>query len=240
MRKFFKEQTSGWTRIRQENVPDMAARMGMTTCFGIALVLLALGNSGCDRQPSSAVVGHDSTVSLANRDPEEMYKGIITLFRREVEKVSTDTSSGNGVVSTHKIERKVKDKLIPPATPADHYKARVTVDTRLNSTFRSTINHEEDEDEKEQKAGTTGLGGVADPFSDSNDPLQEEFDNSLAANLKTSQGHLKDLVKPVVNERVNEYEDTYELEFKDGRWNLAKAPEEKFIQATFEYVLNRQ
>jgi hypothetical protein len=240
MRKVFKEQTSGWIRSRHENVPDMAARMGFAACFGIALVLLALGNSGCDRQRSSARVGHNSAESLANRDPEEMYKGIITMFRREVEKVSTDTSSGNGVVSTHKIERKVKDKLIPPATPADYYKAHVTVDTRLNSTFRSTIDHEEDEDEKEQKAGTTALGGVADPFSDSDSPLLEDFDSTLATSLKKSQGHLKDLVKPVVNERVNEYEDTYELEFKDGRWTLAKVPEEKFIQATFQYVLNRQ
>jgi hypothetical protein len=238
MRKFFKEQTSGWIRARQENVPDRATRMDLTSCFGIALVLLALGNSGCDRQRSSAVVGHGSTASLANRSPEEMYKGIITMFRREVEKMSTDTSSGHGVVSTHKIERKVKDKLIPPATSADHYKARITVETRLNSTFRSTVDHEEDE--KEQKAGTTALGGVADPFSDSDSPLLEDFDSSLATNLKTSQGRLKDLVKPVLNERVNEYEDTYELEFKDGRWTLAKAPEEKFIQETFQYVLNRQ
>jgi hypothetical protein len=240
MKKFFKEQTSGWIRSRQENVPAMAARTGFASCFWIALVLLALGNSGCDRQRSSAVVGHGSTASLANRSPEEMYKGIITMFRREVEKMSTDTSSGHGVVSTHKIERKVKDKLIPPATSADHYKARVTVETRLNSTFRSTVDHEEDEDEKEQKAGTTAQGGVAEPFADSDSPLLEDFDSSLATNLKTSQGHLKDLVKPVLNERVNEYEDIYELEFKDGRWTLAKAPEEKFIQETFEYVLNRQ
>ena len=240
MRKFFKEQTSGWIRSRQENVPDMATRVGFTSCFGIALVLLALGNSGCDRQRSSALVGHGSTESLANRGPEEMYKGIITMFRREVEKVSMATSSGNGVVSTHKIERKVKDKLIPPATPADHYKARVTVDTRLNSTFRSTIDHEDDEDEKEHKAGTTAQGGVVEPFSDIDSPLLNDFDDSLATNLKASQEHLKDLVKPVLNERVNEYEDTYELEFEDGRWTLAKAPEEKFIQETFEYVLNRQ
>jgi hypothetical protein len=239
MKNLFDEQTREWIRSRQGNVPAMATRGSYALCFWIAMVLLILGNSGCDRQRSSAV-GQNSTELLAIRSPEEIYGEIITLFRREVEGVTTDTSSSKGAVLTHKIERKVKDELIPPAAPADNYKARITVDTRLNSTFRSTADDKEDEDEKEQKANATGQGGIEEPFSYTDPPLPEDLDESLATKLRTSQGRLKELVKPVLSKRVNEYEDTYELEFKDGRWILAQNSQERFIQAIFDYVLNRQ
>ena len=205
----------------------------------IAMALLMLGSFGCGGQHSSAV-SPGSAELVASPSPEKIYKEIMVIFRRQVEGVTTDPSRSRGSVFTTKMERTVKDELIPPATATDNYKAQITVDTRLNSTYRSTVDDKEEDDGEEQKSKVAGQVGIEEPFSDTDPDRRDDLDESVMA--KTSQGRLKDLVKPVVTERVSEYEDTFELEFKDGRWSLAEQREElsPYFQDIFKHVLSRQ
>ena len=242
MENFCDEQTKEWVRSREGSVSAVGVGASYASCFWIVMALLILGSSGCGRQRSSAV-SHNSTELVASPSPEKIYKEIMVVFRRQVEGVTTDPSRSRGSAFTTKMERTVKDELIPPATATDNYKAQITVDTRLNSTYRSTVDDKEDEDEeegKEQKSKAAGQLGIEEPFSDTDPDRLDDLDESVTA--RTSQGRLKDLVKPVVTERVSEYEDTFELEFKDGLWSLAEQHEElsPYFQDIFKHVLSRQ
>lgn len=242
IKKLFEGQTGKWILCHQRDCTSTITRARFAWSCSIAIVLLVMGNSGCDRQDSSTPVSQGGLATLANRGPEEKYREIMKMFRQEVEGVVTNTSSGRRATSTDKIERTVKDELIPPANPADHYKARITIDTCVKVTFRSTANDEDEEDQKEQKTGSTTEVAGAEPFADINLSLVEDTNDPFAPTLKKSQGRMKNLVKPVVSERVNEYEDTYTLEYKDGRWILTEEPKESLpsFQEAFKYVLNRQ
>lgn len=239
MENFCDEQTGERAGSQEGSISAVGVGPSYDSRVWIAMALLMLGSFGCGRQHTSAV-SPVSAELVASPSPEKIYNEIMVIFRRQVEGVTTDPSRSRGSVFTTKMERTVKDKLIPPATATDHYKAQITVDTRLNSTYRSTVDEKEEEDGKEKKSKVAGQGGIEDPFSDTDPDRLDDLDESVR--VRTSQGRLKDLVKPVVTERVSEYEDTFELEFKDGRWILAEQREElsPYFQDIFNHVLSRQ
>lgn len=242
MENFCDEQTRERIGSQEGSVSAVGVGPSYNSRVWIAMALLMLGSFGCGGQHSSAV-SPGSAELVASPSPEKIYKEIMVIFRRQVEGVTTDPSRSRGSVFTTKMERTVKDELIPPATATDHYKAQITVDTRLNSTYRSTVDDKEEEDGedgKKKKSKVAGQVGIEDPFSDTDPDRLDDFDESVR--VRTSQGRLKDLVKPVVTERVSEYEDTFELEFKDGRWILAEQHEElsPYFQDIFDHVLSRQ
>ena len=172
--------------------------------------------------------------------PEASFDRLMEVFRREVENSSGGfISQHQGAFSKLSFQRDVREELIPPESPEDNYRARITVETKSTYTYRSPLGNGEEE------------GSAPEPERNG---MQEDdlLIDPIAADLPEidlgdapgePRGERKGISKPVMSDRPGEDTEHFDLEYLNDRWVLQtelNPDTQSFFQVTFEYALARQ
>lgn len=188
--------------------------------------------TGCNRDGGSAT-------PVAKPSPEEKFKQVMDSFRRKVEDqpigfVVADGGSRSTMVGSNKVSY----EITKPATPADHYKAVVTVASQSRYSLHRTKNtSEENEREKnarKQNQNSTDHGDKK--FTDIGSNLGSAPSQDSSPIASKSKQPDEDTVTRRPDEQIRKYELTYENE----HWQLVSKLDKKTegsIQFAFDEAL---
>jgi hypothetical protein len=187
--------------------------------------------AGCNQRASS-------------KTAEESFEFIVDTFRRHVEGqnvgfVITEGSSRTSMTGTNKVTA----QLVRPATPDDHYKGVVTVESRSNYSLRRTRTAEEIEREQNAKKqqGSTSLIDQSDKKG------LEIIDPKLAGTNGSEPSPTSPKSNLQGEETVTRLPDNekrdYQLVYDGDRWQLVTKLDpktEQSIKFAFDEALARQ
>jgi hypothetical protein len=199
-------------------------------------IAIAVMFTGCNRENTTAI-------TVAKLSPEEKFKVVMDSFRRKVEDqpigfVVSDGGSRSTMVGTNKVSY----EITKPASPADHYKAIVTVASQSRYSLHRTKNTSE-ENEREKNAKNQNRNSTADrgdkKFTDigSNVGAAPSQDSSPIASKP------KQPDEETVTRRPDEQIRKYELTYENEHWSLISKLDKKTegsIQFAFDEALTLQ
>lgn len=220
-----------------EGLTDMK-RVGLYKLFCLALAVLCVASGSCRQHEATSP---KTAAGTALKPPaEESFDLIMETFRRRIEEtpIGFVISDGSGR-STLTGTNKVSYELVRPATPADSYKAIITVVSHSNYSIKRTKeNHSEDGRDKSHAGDSaTAPGAGADTEYLSTGKAQPP--PTEAAPEKASAAPADDVVARRPEEEIRKYE----LLYKDGRWILTTTlnkDTEQSIQNAFNSALANQ
>jgi hypothetical protein len=206
----------------------------MAGCGIAALLLLATG-AGCQRGAASADAPKKST-------PQESLESVLTTFRRGMETGagSIVASSGSlahqdGGVSVYTIENQVSHEYLPAEQADGEHRAKITVESRSRFSIKPAQGNKDSRDDTSEKSAREGAGtasgaagaGVGGGLS------------SGGGSRSTSRGVGGEVPEAHKNTEIR----TYELAYRNGRWELVTAidPEtDKAALEAFKYAIQTQ
>lgn len=196
--------------------------------------LLAVAScSGCKREVRTTPV---PKARYANPTPEQSFETIFDTFRRRIEDtpvgfVVSDSTSRTSMIGSNK----VSSELIPPAKEGDPYKAVVTV---VSESRYSIMRTKEDDSTAEANAANR----KSDPLGENKNEAGEPIEPSLPPRAEVGTGRIvTDVIKPPAQDKQDIRK--YELEYKNGRWELMTKLDtktEQSIQNAFKNALDTQ
>jgi hypothetical protein len=205
-------------------------RLEFVLAFSVAVVALV----GCDRDMA------ETTAAPATMTPEEKFELIVDTFRRAME---TDASTviatgGAGQQAAVSISNTVKHQLTPPAKEGELYRGTITVESYSHYSIQRTPSQQEavGDDEAGNETGSRTAGGVESNVEISDAELIGGV-SSRPRRVPSVLGKTGPLARP------NEHIRTFELEYRNGRWELVSKldPEtEQAVQTAFRHALKTQ
>jgi hypothetical protein len=204
-----------------------------------ASCLAALGlmvSLGCEKAPDPA----DNT--LAPTTPEGKFELIAQTFRRGMEidaseVIAVGKSNQQAAIS---ITNRVSHKLIPPASEGDIYRGTITVESQSHYAIQRI------EPTQEQAGGEQATGEESTTTEGGTEAGVEIRDTDLmgtAANTSRPQKPARAPAKAMLPGRPDLDVRNYELEYRNGRWELVTKIDletDLAVQKVFEHALKTQ
>jgi hypothetical protein len=203
-----------------------------------AVILFA---TGCGQSPSGS-----TTATVAPPTPEESFDIIMAEFKRHVE----DTPSGfvtekGGERSRLLASNKVSSEVIPPANEGDPYRAEVTVVSEARYSLQRKVEEPDEssnDNERDKKSNSDLSDGSTDNGLDMN-MLDSGLVKSPGTGSDQGARESKNAGESIITRREEKDKKTFELEYKDGRWQLLTTPDpdtERAIKFAFDKALATQ
>jgi hypothetical protein len=206
------------------------------TLLGVALVVAAC--SGCSHEVRTTPV---APPRYANPTPEQSFDTIFDMFKRRIEDtpvgfVVSDSSGRSSLVGKNTVSK----ELIPPAKEGEPFKAIITVTSESRYSIMRTK-----ETGEENPAEQSNSKKASDPLAEQSGEQQGELGEvALQAKPTADVGKGRvatDVIKPPGQEKADIRK--YELEYKNGRWELKtelNSKTEQSIQNAFKNALDTQ
>lgn len=197
----------------------------------VAMVVIAFA-AGCQRKPSAT-----TSADVAAPDPKAIFDEFFKTFRHEiVSDLPQFATMKDGNFSSLKTNRTVSHELFPPTDADATYRANITIKTETQFTFRPA--QKEGGADQEDDGKTTDESPEGSGFGL---PALGGFEELGVVGPAASPG--EGFPAGPLPPQKNEDEQVYELAFENGRWVLKTEPDpetERFIKATFDFVLSNQ
>jgi hypothetical protein len=203
------------------------------------IVLFAAALAGCAKDGGQQSVA----AKRAKPGPEESFELIVETFRRGVE----DVRIGFVVPDEHGHsmmygKNEVSHELIPPTKEGEPYKAVITVDSKSSYSIQRS-GSSSDDDENDQRQDVASVEDLA------NDPggleiLDDDLVSGSPTGNSSNRGSGDAASEPIVRRQAEDWPvRKYELEYRNGRWELVTKPDpetEQSIQNAFDQALKTQ
>ena len=152
--------------------------------------------------------------------PESSFANVVQFVKQGIElpgDVSGFVTTNSGTSSRFNVHNTVTSKLIPPATPNDPYRGTITVTSTSVYALRRSVDDDEKKDGAKEAPANHGFGSL--DGSDETADGFHSFDQSLVGSATDGQPESEQKIESV-QRRADEDHRTYELEYKNGRWEL--------------------
>jgi hypothetical protein len=208
-------------------------------------VLAALAAVGCANETTPAGGGRPpGTVSLG---PEESFAEILATFRRGIETGAEGVPAGGinrqgGGYSVMSINNTVSHKLLPPSSEGEPYRATITVVSQSRYSIQRTSPDSDDADRDDGSKESEGSGDPTRPL----DTGVEVYDDELITSTGGSGGSRRQTPTTpdaVPLRRQGEFTQTYDLVYRNGRWELVtqiNPDTERAVLNAFKRALSMQ
>jgi hypothetical protein len=179
---------------------------------GAWLILVA----GCNQKAALP------TPAISERPgPEQSFEEIVKLFKDGMELPGSNLSEvlpqDTGASSRIQVHNTVTSQLIPPANADDFYRGSITVSSQsMYSIRRAVEDDKKSDDESQNTAQDNGFGTLGD---DEGTEFQS-FDEGLISGPTNDEKKPESGIKPIVQRRPEKDDRTYELIYREGRWQL--------------------
>jgi hypothetical protein len=205
-----------------------------TSILGACVV--AAAGTGCRRESSPPVE------ATPERPAAELsFEAIVEVVKDGIEMPGGDASAfvaqRTGATSRFQVHNTVTSQLIPPATTSDPYRGTITVTSRSIYSLRQSV----EEDDKEEEAPVDDRFSLDDDAEESDSgfsSLDQDLVSESADDKKAGATELES-----VRRRADEDVRTYDLVYKDGRWELTSTFDpktEKSVENAFKRALGLQ
>jgi hypothetical protein len=193
---------------------------------------------GCHRQAA-----REAHAAVEPDTPEASFAKVVRFVKDGIElpgDVSGFVTTNSGASSRFNVHNTVTSKLIAPATPDDPYRGTITVTSTSVYALRRSVDDNEKKDETNDAPANHGFGSL-DGSDEAADGFHS-FDPSLVGSATDSQPESEQKIESV-QRRSDEDQRTYELEYKNGRWELLSKLDpktESSIENAFQRALRMQ
>lgn len=205
-----------------------------TVLFSVSMIAVA----GCTHEPA----GPKAAVS-DRPGPKQSFEEIVKLFENGMELPGSNLggvlSQDTGTSSRFQVHNTVTSQLIPPANPNESYRGTITVSSQSIYSLRHTS---EDKDESEDKHRNNAGNNSFDAGGDEGAEFQS-FDQGLIANAQDDEKESHSSDTQAVHRRPEKDDRTYELLYRNGRWELVTKLDPKTeasVANAFDRALRRQ
>lgn len=185
--------------------------------------------------PPPAVAEHSS--------PAESFEEIVKVFENGMELPGSNLSDvfrqDTGASSRIQVHNTVTSELIPPASADEPYRGTITVSSQSVYSMRRAVEDkdESEDDDYQQAAGSNAFG------TESSNTEFQSFDQGLIANAPKDEKKAESSETPIVQRRPEKDDRTYELLYRDGRWELITKLDpktERSVANAFDRALRHQ
>lgn len=210
------------------------------------LLLLGMALTGC-QEDMTWTVGNSDDDLKPKVSPEESFERIVDMFRRGVDTSTRGVPEGFVAHNSRRRSRlsvynEVTDKVFPPSMPGQPYRARITVVSRYNYSFRHDAEDSADDSERSTNRRRSSNSTLPEDEPWLGGSEAGAFDDM---NTAPSRNHalLDGIADEVITRHADEDERRYDLIYENGRWILMTqldSETERAIANAFQYALDMQ
>jgi hypothetical protein len=196
---------------------------------------LAVAGISCRREsslPAHAASEHAS--------PERSFEVLVDLVKDGMVlpggSVSGFISQSTGTSSRFQVHNTVTSELIPPATPADPYRGKITITSQSVYSLRRSAEDNDQKKKDDQNAPANRGFGTRNDSDDSQSGFNS-FDKGLVSDSSDEKKPGAAEIESV-QRRPDKVDRTYDLVYQNGRWELTTKLDPK-TEASVENAFQR-